>query len=117
VLIADCFLDIAPQPPWPLPRNPVRIRTGHAVANLPSGDWVYLRNHTREHKLDPKVTGSYEVLETDGRTYLIDQDGLPYRVSGDHMVPAGHVDPANRTKHPQVAVPDALQPGRSEFVL
>jgi len=33
-----------------------------------SGDWVYLRNHTRKHKLDPKVTGPYEVLETDGRT-------------------------------------------------
>jgi len=60
-----------------------------------SGDWVYLRNHTWKHKLDPKVTGPYEVLETDGRTYLIDQDGLPYRVSGDHVMPAGPVDPAN----------------------
>jgi len=81
-----------------------------------SGDWVHLRNRTRKHKLDPKVTGPYEVLETDGRTYLIDQDGLPYRVSGDHVVPAGPVDPANRPKQPQVAIPDALQPGGSEFV-
>jgi len=24
--------------------------------------WVYLRNRTRKHKLDPKVTGTYEVL-------------------------------------------------------
>jgi len=35
--------------------------------------WVYLRNHTPKHKLDPKVTRPYEVLETDGRTYLIGQ--------------------------------------------
>ena len=78
--------------------------------------WVYLRNHTPKHKLDPKVTRPYEVLETDGRTYLIGQDGLPYRVSCDHVVPAGPVDPANRPKQPQAAVPDALQPGGSEFV-
>jgi len=76
--------------------------------SVASGDCVYLRNHSRNHKLDPKVTGPYEVLETDGRTYLIDKDGMPYRVSGDHVVPAGPVDPVNRPKQPQVAVPDAL---------
>jgi len=80
------------------------------------GDWVYLRNHTRKHKLDRKLTGPYEELETDGRTYLINQDGLTYWVSGDHVVPAGPVDPANRPKRPQVAFPDALQPSGSEFV-
>jgi len=37
-------------------------------------------------------------------------------VSGEHVVPAGPVDPANRPKQPQVAVQDALQPGGSEFV-
>jgi len=84
--------------------------------SVTSCDWVYLRNHTRKYKLDPKVTGTYEVLETDGRTYLIDQDGLPYRVSGEHVVPAGLLDPANRPKQPQVAVPDARQPGGSKFV-
>jgi len=84
--------------------------------SVTSGDWVYLRNHTRKHKLDPKVTGPYEVLETEGRTYLIDRDGLPYRVSGDHVVSASPVDPANRPKKPQGAIPDALQPGWSEFV-
>ena len=62
---------------------------------MTSGDWVYLRNHTRKHKLDPKVTGPYEVLETDGRTYLIDQGGILYRASGDHAVPVGPVDPPN----------------------
>jgi len=62
------------------------------------------------------VTGTYEVLETDGRTYLIDQDGLPYRVSGDHVVPAGLLDPTNPPKQPKVAVPDARQPGGSKFV-
>jgi len=40
--------------------------------SVTSGDWVYLRHHTRKHKLDPEVTGPCEVLETDGRTYLID---------------------------------------------
>ena len=84
--------------------------------SVTSGDWVNLQNQTRKHKLDPKLTGPYEVLETDGRTYLVVQDGLPYRVSGDHVVPAGPVDPASRPKQPQVAVPDALQPGGSEFV-
>jgi len=84
--------------------------------SVTSADWVYLRNHTRKHKLNRKVTVPYEVLETSGRTYLIDQDGLPYRVSGDHVVPAGPVDPASRPKQPQVAVPDALQPDGSEFV-
>jgi len=72
---------------------------------------VNLRNHTRKHKLDAMVTGPYEVLETDGRTYLIKQDGLPYRVSGDHVVPVVPVDPANRPNQPQLALLDALQPG------
>jgi len=81
-----------------------------------SGDWVYVRNHSRKHKLDPEVKGLYEVLKTDGRTYLVDQDGKPYCVSGDHLVPAGSVGPASRPARPQVAVPDALQPGRSEYV-
>jgi len=80
------------------------------------GDWVYLRNHTRKNKLDQKVTGPYEVMGTDGRTYLIDQDGLAYRISGDHVMPAGPEGPANRPKQPKVAVPDVLQPGASEFV-
>jgi len=81
-----------------------------------SGDWVDLRSHSRKRKLDPKVHGPCEVLETHGKTYLIDQDGLPYRVSGDHVVPAGPADPASRPKQPQVEIPDALQPGGSEFV-
>ena len=89
----------------------------HRRVSVTTGDWVYLRNHTRKHKLDLKVTRPYEALKTDRRTYLIDQDGLPYRVSGDHVVPAGPVDPANPPKQPQVAVPDALQLGGSEFVL
>jgi len=84
--------------------------------SITSGDCVYLRNHTRKHKLDPEVTGSYEMLETDGRIYLVDQDGLPYRVSGDHVVPAGPVDPVNGPARPQVAVPDALQQVVSECV-
>jgi len=84
--------------------------------SVTSGDWGYLRNHNRKQKLDPKVIGPYEVLETDERTYLTDQDGLPYRVSGDHVVPAGPVNPANRQEQLQVAVPEALQPGWSEFV-
>jgi len=76
--------------------------------SVTSGEWVYLRNHNRKYKLDSEVTGPYEVLETDGRTSLIDQDGLPYRVRGDHVVPAGPVDPGNGPKQPQVPVPDAL---------
>ena len=70
-----------------------KVRPGRA--SVTSGDWVYLRTHTRKHKIDHKVTGPYEVLETDGRTYLIDQDGLPHRVSSDHVVPAGLVDPSS----------------------
>jgi len=84
--------------------------------SVASGDWCYLRNHTWKHKLDPKVTGPYEVLEADGKTYLIDRDGLPHQVGGDHVVPARPVDTATRPKRPQVSVPDALQPGESEFV-
>ena len=84
---------------------------------MTSGDRVYLRNHTRTHKLDPKVTGPYEVLGTYVRTSLIEQDGLRYRVGGDHLVPVGPVDPAIRPKQPQVGVPVALEPCVSEFVL
>jgi len=84
--------------------------------SVTSGGCVYLRNHTGKHKLDQKVTRPYEGLETDGRTYMFDRDGFPYRVSGDHVVPAGPVDPASRPQQPQVAVPDALQPGGSELV-
>jgi len=58
------------------------------------GDCIYRLNHTQKHKLDPKASGPYVVLETDGRTYLIDQDGLNYRVSGARVVPARPVDPA-----------------------
>ena len=61
------------------------------------GDWVYPRDHARKHKLGPKVTEPYAVLETDRGTYLIDQDGLTYRVS-DHVEPEGPVDLANRPK-------------------
>ena len=75
---------------------------------MASGDWSYLRNHARKYAPVPKVTGPYEVLETDGRTYLIDKGGLPYGVSGDPMVPAGPVDPEKRSKRPQVSVPEAL---------
>ena len=57
------------------------------------------------------------MLEIYRRTLLIDQDGLPFRVSGAHVVPAGPVDPSNRPKKPQVTIPDALQPGGSEFML
>jgi len=88
----------------------------HRQVSVTDGDWVYLQNHNRKHKIDPMVTGPCEVLETDGRTYLMVQNGLPYRVSGDHVVPAGPVDTANRPKQPQVAVPDALHPGGPEFV-
>ena len=68
--------------------------------SVTSGDWVYPRNHARKHKRDPEMTGPYEVLETDGRTYLFDHDGLPYRVSGDHVVLAGPEDAGNRPKQP-----------------
>ena len=84
--------------------------------SVTSGDLVNLRNHSRKHGLDQKVTGPYEVLEADRRTYLIDQDGLPDRDSGAHVVPAGPMDPAKRPNRHQLAVPDALQPGGSEFV-
>jgi len=84
--------------------------------SVTSCDGVYLRNQTWKHKLDPMVTGPYVVLETDGRTYLIDQDGLPYRVIGDHVVPTGPVNPENRPKQREVAVPEALQPGGCEVV-
>jgi len=84
--------------------------------SVTSGDWVYMRNHTRKHKLDLKVNGAYEVLDTDMRTYLIDQAGLPYRVFGDHVVPAGPVDPVDRPKKLPVAVSEEFQPGWSEFV-
>ena len=56
------------------------------------------------------------MLKTDGTTYLIDQEVLLYPLSGALVVPAGPVDPANRPKQPQVAVPEALQPGGSEFM-
>jgi len=92
-----------------------KVRPSRVSVN--SGDCVYLRNHARKHKIDAEVPGPYEVLEIEGRTYLIDQDGLLYRVSGDHVVPAGQVDPGNRPKTQQVAVPAALQPGGSDFVL
>ena len=55
------------------------------------------------------------MLETYGIACPVDQDGLPYRVSGDRVAPAGPVDPVNRPKKPQVAYPDARQPGGSNF--
>jgi len=63
------------------------------------------------------VTGPYEALEADERTHLIDKKGLPYTVSGEHVVPAGPVNSANRSKQPKAAVPDALHPGGSTFAL
>jgi len=81
-----------------------------------TGDCFFLRKHARKHKLHPKVTESYDIQETDARTYVIDQDGLLYRVSGDHVVPAGPVDLEKLLERPYVAVPGALQPGGSEVV-
>jgi len=118
----ECLEALLPQVRDSIAKTQARYKRDFDKKVLPrrvsvsSGDWMYLRSNTRKHKLDPKVTGPYEVWETDGRTYLIDRDGLPYRVSGDHVVPEGPVDPANRPKRPQVAIPDALQPGGSEFV-
>jgi len=81
-----------------------------------SGDYVYLRNHQRKHKLGPKATGPYEVLETDGRTFLLDQYGIPYRVSADHVVPAGPIPVGERPSVPKLAVPEALREEGTEFV-
>jgi len=99
----DAFLEwlkaLLPQVRDSISKTQARYKEDYDKKVLPrllsvvSGAGAHLRSLTRKHKRDAKVTGPYEVLQTEGRTYLIVQDGLPYRISGDHVEPAGPVDP------------------------
>eukprot|EP00170_Pyropia_yezoensis_P001362 contig_6043_g1366 len=53
---------------------------------LGDGDRVFVDNHKKTRRtLESKTDGPYEILSTDGWTFLLDVDGSPYQVSSDHV--------------------------------
>jgi hypothetical protein len=59
---------------------------------LQTGSWVYVRKEVNatgsNPKLDAQVDGPYRVLETDGRTFQIQQGEQKVRISSDSITPA-----------------------------
>ena len=59
---------------------------------LQVGSWVYLRREVHatgtNPKLDQQVDGPYRVVETDGRTFVLQQGEERARVSSDRVTPA-----------------------------
>jgi hypothetical protein len=60
--------------------------------DIPVGAWVYLRKEVQESGESPKLAsqaeGPYQVLETDGRTFVLRQGADRNRVSSDRVTPA-----------------------------
>jgi hypothetical protein len=59
---------------------------------LPAGSWVYIRREVHETgknpKLDQQVDDPYRVVETDGRTFVLQHGEEQTRVSLDRVTPA-----------------------------
>ena len=76
------------------------------------GDFVYLRSHRGGHKLSPKALGPFEILDTDGTFFVIDQGEGEGRVKSDHVTAAPRPDlgpaqqPHRLTQSPLPAVAD-----------
>jgi hypothetical protein len=72
------------------------------IKTVLAGSWVYLRREVHEEgrnpKLDAKVDGPYQVMETDGRVFKhrIGDDDVP--VSSDRITPAPVSDPEFRSR-------------------
>lgn len=81
---------------------------------IKDGDWLYVESHSRTRgKLDSKTAGAYEILDTDGWTFLSQIDGSPYRVSSDHVTRAPPPSRRDLTRRERTAVPiRALEEGR-----
>ena len=56
--------------------------------DLAVGDFVYLRSHRGGHKLLPKALGPFEILDTDGTDFAIDQGDGEGRVISNDVTPA-----------------------------
>jgi len=56
--------------------------------DLAVGDFVYLRSHRGGHKVLPKALGPFEILDTDGLYFAIDQGDGEGRVNSNDVTPA-----------------------------
>jgi len=56
--------------------------------DLAVGDFVYLRSHRGGLKLLPKALGLFEILDTDGTFFAIDQGNGEGRVNSSDVTPA-----------------------------
>jgi len=56
--------------------------------NLVVCDFVYLRSHRGGHKLLPNALGPFEILDTDGTFFVIDQGDGEGRVNSNDVTPA-----------------------------
>jgi hypothetical protein len=73
---------------------------------LQTGSWVYVRKEVHatgtNPKLDAQVDGPYRVLETDGRTFEIQQGEQKVRISSDNITrplnPLGEIRPGTLIK-------------------
>jgi len=64
--------------------SPVRPKN----KDLAVGDFFYLHSHHGGHKLLPKALGPFEILDTDGTYFTIDQGDGEGRVNGNDATPA-----------------------------
>jgi len=55
---------------------------------LAVGDFVYLRSHRGGHKVLPKARGQFDILDTDGTYFAIDQGDGEGRVKSNNVTPA-----------------------------
>lgn len=66
------------------------------------GDYVYLKNNQREHKLSSLTTGPFLVVDLDDKTFVVQMGDEESRVSWDQATPAPRPDAAgqaNSTPH------------------
>jgi len=83
----DAFLEtlkaLLPQAPDFISKTQARCKRDYEKkfrprrVSMTSGVWNHLRNYTRKRKLYPKMTGPFEVLETDGKHILSNKTAYP----------------------------------------
>ena len=84
------------------------------------GDYVYMTNHHRQHKLQSRAVGPYVVIDADDSTYVVDVGGEEVRVSSDHVTPAPRPTTTDTTPHPLLDgldKPKASPPETDEYVI
>jgi len=84
------------------------------------GDYLYMTNHHRQHKLQSRAVGPYVVIDADDSTHVVDVSGEEVRVSSDHVTPAPLPTTTDSTPRPLLDgldKPKASPGATDEFVI